>query len=148
MNKLRLGIAALITGLTLSQGVMAHSERGDRGERGHRADGPRCEYDANFDQRTLRGLELSEEQREQIKGMMELHRDQHKTERDEVKAARDNLRQLAQSEALDQSALVNAANELAMIEARQRVARITLLHEVKQVLNEEQRAELAARRGR
>ena len=148
MNKLRLGIAALITGLVLSQAAMAHGERGDRGERGHRADDPRYEYDANFDRRTLRGLELSEEQREQIKGMMELHRDQHKTERDEVRAARDNLRQLAQAEALDQSALTDAANELAMIAARQRVARINLLHEIKQVLNEEQRAELAARRGR
>ena len=148
MNKLRLGIAALITGLVLSQAAMAHGERGDRGERGHRADDPRYEYDANFDRRTLRGLELSEEQREQIKGMMELHRDQHKTERDEVRAARDNLRQLAQAEALDQSALTDAANELAMIAARQRVARINLLHEIKRVLNEEQRAELAARRGR
>ena len=148
MNKLRLGIAALISGLVLSQGAMAHGERGDRGERGHRADGPRFEYDANFDRRALRGLELTEEQREQIKGIVELHRDQHKTERDEVKAARDNLRQLAQDEALDQSALIDAANELAMIEARQRIARINLLHEMKQVLNEEQRAELAARRER
>ena len=49
---------------------------------------------------------------------------------------------------LDQSALTDAANELAMIAARQRVARINLLHEIKRVLNEEQRAELAARRGR
>lgn len=148
MNKLRLGIAALITGLVLSQAAMAHGERGDRGERGHRTDDPRYEYDANFDRRTLRGLELTEEQRQQIKGIVELHRDQHKTERDEIKVARDNLRELAQDEALDQSALTNAANELATIAARQRVARINLLHEIKQVLNEEQRAELAARRGR
>lgn len=145
MNKLRLTIGALITGLVISQGAVAH---GDRGERGLFSDEGRHGHELNFNREALRGLDLSDTQRQEIKAIIEQHRQQNEANRGGLRAARDKLRQLAREDVLDQDAVTDAANDLARLTAQERVAQIRLRHEVKQILNEQQLAVLTSRRNR
>lgn len=108
-------------------------------DRGHEGDGPA----AGFHMKALKGLDLTEAQKDQIKTLMEQHR-ASMPKRDELKPEMEQLKALVQADTFDEAVR-------ALLESRQKdkldheVARAKLQFEIHKVLTVEQKAKLAER---
>lgn len=109
-------------------------------ERDHEGHGPA----AGFHMKALKGLDLTDAQKDQIKTLMEQHR-ATMPKRDELKSEMDQLKALVQDDTFDEAAV------RALLEAKQKdkldheVARAKLQFEINKVLTVEQKAKLAER---
>jgi protein CpxP len=109
-------------------------------ERVHEGHGPA----AGFHMKALKGLDLTDAQKDQIKTLMEQHR-ATMPKPDEIKPEMDQLKALVQADTFDEAAV------RALLESKQKdkldheVARAKLQFEINKVLTVEQKAKLAER---
>lgn len=129
-------IALLFSGLLATTSISSFAGP-DRGHEGH---GP----EAGLHMKALRGLDLTDSQKEQIKMLMDQHR-ATMPKRDEVKPEMDQLKALVQADSFDEAAV------RALLEAKQKdrldqdVSRAKLQFDINKVLTVEQKAKLAER---
>lgn len=129
-------IALLFSGLLAATSISSFAGP----ERGHQGHGP----SAGLHMKALKGLDLTDVQKEQIKTLMEQHR-ATMPKRDEVKPEMDQLKALVQADSFDEAAV------RALLESKQKdkldheVARAKLQFEINKVLTVEQKAKLAER---
>ncbi|MCA1930244.1 Spy/CpxP family protein refolding chaperone [Rheinheimera sp.] len=129
-------IALVFSGLMATNSISSFAGP----ERGHEGHGPAM----GFHLKALKGLDLSEAQKEQIKALMEQHR-ATMPKPDQVKPEMEQLKALVQAESFDEAAV------RALLESKQKdkldqdVARAKLQFEINKVLTTEQKAKLAER---
>ena len=86
----------------------------------------------------MRGLDLTDAQREQVRAIMESHRDQQKAIGDRMQAARKALRAAIEAETADENAIRAAAADIGAIEADAAVLQAKIRGEVFGLLTPEQ----------
>lgn len=129
-------IALLFSGLLAATSISSFAAP----ERGHQGHGP----SAGLHMKALKGLDLTDAQKEQIKTLMEQHR-ATMPKRGEAKPEMDQLKALVQADSFDEAAV------RALLESKQKdkleheVARAKLQFEINKVLTVEQKAKLAER---
>lgn len=99
-------------------------------------------------QRISDRLDLSDSQRDQIKGVLKSHKDEILQEMRDVRSARLALRRAIDSSPADEAAIRGKASELGKAEGDAAVLRARLKAEILPVLNDEQKEKLAAFRSR
>jgi periplasmic protein CpxP/Spy len=129
-------IALLFSGLVAATSISSFAGS-DHGHEGH---GPA----AGMHLKALKGLDLTDAQKEQIKALTAQHR-ASMPKRDEVKLEMEQLKALVQADTFDEAAV------RALLESKQKdkldheVARAKLQFEINKVLTVEQKAKLAER---
>jgi Spy/CpxP family protein refolding chaperone len=124
-----LAAAALLVAPVLAQpGPMKANCRGSHG-----AHGPGMGLN-----RMIEYLDLSAEQQEQMQQLRARHRDETEEVRDRLRAAHDRFADLAHAETLDETALREAASEMAGARAEMMVSRAAMRNEMRQILTPEQ----------
>ncbi|GAA0551480.1 hypothetical protein GCM10009098_18900 [Rheinheimera aquimaris] len=126
---------SVITASSLSGSVMAHEHRAARHDGAH--------HERHLPmKRMLAGLDLTDNQREQIKQLMQQQREAFKREgRDN--AAHLQLQALLIAEQFDESAARQLLEQQQQRAVEKRLTMLKLQHQVLQVLTEEQRQQLA-----
>ncbi|MGE3843661.1 MAG: Spy/CpxP family protein refolding chaperone [Vicinamibacterales bacterium] len=94
----------------------------------------------------LRGLGLSDAQRQQIRSITESHRSDFRTLAARLRTAQDGLRETTTAETMDEAAIRNAAAQLADVQADAAVLRARVRQEVWNVLTPEQQQKATAAR--
>ena len=145
MKTLHKGFSALVlltavaVGATMVSGTAWAYRGGDRdggcactqrdgGWKGHGQQGDRL----------AKALDLSKEQTEQVKGIFRKHRDETAPLRKEMVSGRRELRNLIQSDKLDEAALREQVKKIAAMEGELAVRRARMSQEVRTVLTPEQ----------
>lgn len=149
MNKLTLksGLLALMTTATLlSSAAFAEPPASDAAPYHHKMHG---EYRAHHDgmHKLFRGLDLTEEQRGQVKQIMQQHRDTMKQNRPSIEE-----RQVRQAKMLDllSADSFNESEAVALVQAKQQqrqnaaIAKLKVQHDIYQMLTPEQQATFKA----
>jgi periplasmic protein CpxP/Spy len=90
----------------------------------------------------LRGLDLNDAQREQVKQIFDSHRDEQKALGDRSRAAQQALALAKTGEAFDEGSVRARAAELALVEADMAVASARTYAEVFQILTGDQQSQL------
>jgi protein CpxP len=91
----------------------------------------------------LRQLDLTEAQRDQVKAIMESHKEQMQATGEKVREARKAVEAAIAAETVDEAAIRNAHAQLAQAMADGAVLRANVRHEVMQILTPEQKAKAA-----
>ncbi len=86
----------------------------------------------------LRGLDLTDAQREQVKAIMESHRDEQKAIGDRTQAARKALHEAIAADAFDETAVRAKAAEIGAVEADAAVLQARIKSEIFAILTPEQ----------
>jgi Spy/CpxP family protein refolding chaperone len=86
----------------------------------------------------LRGLDLSDTQQEQIKAVMESHRDEQKAIGDRMRTAREALRDAIEADTFDEAAIRAAAARIGAVEADAAVLQGKIRAEIVALLTPEQ----------
>ncbi|MFO7695397.1 MAG: Spy/CpxP family protein refolding chaperone [Vicinamibacterales bacterium] len=122
-------------------GMMAQGMRGPGGPgmRGGPGGGPFGLVGAG-----LRGLDLTDAQREQVRAIMESHRDEQKAIGDRMQAARKALHEVIAADAVDEGAIRAKAGEVGAVEADAAVLQAKIRAEVFGILTPEQAAKAKA----
>ena len=94
----------------------------------------------------LRGLELSDAQREQVRTIMESHREEQKAIGDRMQAARTALHEAIAADTFDEGAIRAKAAEIGAVEADAAVLQAKIRAEVFTILTPEQAAKAKALR--
>ena len=94
----------------------------------------------------LRHLDLTDEQREAIRGAVQRHRESGQSLRQQLGAARQALRDEVRSGGADEAAIRALAAEVAPLAADAAVGRAALHAEIRELLTDEQRTQLEALR--
>ena len=94
----------------------------------------------------LRQLDLTEEQRQQVRDVMQRHRDEFKALGTQVRAAREALRSATEGEVLDQGAVRAATGQIAEAQAQGVILRAKVRQEVLALLTPEQQEKAKALR--
>ncbi len=94
--------------------------------------------------RVLRQLDLTDDQREAVRGAAERHRESGRSLRQQLGAARQALRDEVRSGAADETAIRGLAAEVAPLAADAAVRRAALYAEIRGLLTDDQRARLEA----
>ena len=87
-------------------------------------------------------LNLSDAQREQVKGIVDSHRDEHRAVAERVRAAHDALEAAVTADQFDEGTVRARSAEAASVDADIAVAQARLRTEVLQILTADQRAQL------
>lgn len=90
----------------------------------------------------FRELDLSDDQKAQVKSIVESHEAEFKAAREKIGAARETLRQLLEADAIDESAIRAKNVEVANAEADAAILGAKVRAQTLQVLNSEQLAKL------
>jgi protein CpxP len=98
--------------------------------------------------REYRRLDLSDDQKAQIKTIAESHQAEFKAVRDKVRAAREGLRTLLQAETLDEAAVRAKSVEVAAAEADVAILGAKVRAQTQQVLTAEQLQQLKDQRAK
>ncbi|MEH8021783.1 MULTISPECIES: Spy/CpxP family protein refolding chaperone [Rheinheimera] len=130
-----LGVIAAAT--SFSTAVLADSN----GHNGHHHKGTRHSQAMPM-QRMLGKVKLTEEQREQVKQLVQQHRVAHKEQRI-GNTERKQLRELIEATQFDAVAVRQLLEQQQSARLEQRVARMELRHQILQVLTDEQRLQMA-----
>ncbi len=122
-------------------GMMAQGMRGPGGPgmRGGPGGGPFGLFGAG-----LRGLDLTDAQRGQVRAIMESHRDEQKAIGDRMQAARKALHEAIAADALDEGAIRAKAGDVGAVEADAAVLQAKIRAEVFGLLTPEQAAKAKA----
>jgi Spy/CpxP family protein refolding chaperone len=91
-----------------------------------------------------RELNLTDAQRDQIKAIVEAHKDEWKALADKERTARLALAQTIAADTVDEAAIRQKSSEVAAVEADMAVARAHAHAEVFQILTADQKAQLKA----
>ncbi len=113
---------------------------GDRGQ-----SGPRGEHFLHF---MLRGLDLTDAQKEQIRGLLEQEREGAEDRHTALRDAHQSLHQLATAETYDAAAVKAAAETIGRLSAEMAENRARVGNSIYQVLTPEQRQQLEERHER
>ena len=108
---------------------------GPRGMRGPGAGGPE-----------FRGLDLSDDQRAQLRKIREARQSEFKAAGEKLHAAREGMRALIESDSINESAIRAKSQEVAAAEAEVAILNAKVRAESMQVLTSEQQAKLKERR--
>ena len=84
------------------------------------------------------GIDLTEDQRQQVRSIMESHRDQMQQVGEKVRTAREGMQALIEADTLDESAIRAKAAEVAAAEADAAIMQAKVRAEVFQILTPEQ----------
>jgi periplasmic protein CpxP/Spy len=90
----------------------------------------------------FRGLDLTDDQRAQIKSINDSHREQFQQAGEKVRAARQAMQALIESDSIDESAIRSKSAEIASAEADAMILSAKVRQESMQVLTSEQLAKL------
>ena len=90
----------------------------------------------------FRELDLSDDQRAQIKQIAESHRDEFKAAGEKVGAAREGMRTLMEADSIDENAIRAKSQEIAAAEAEVMILNAKVRQQSLQVLTSEQQAKL------
>jgi protein CpxP len=96
--------------------------------------------------RGFRGLDLTDDQKAQLKSIAESHRDEFRAAREKGRAAHNGMRALLEAETLDEAAIRAKSTEIAVAEADAMILNAKVRRESLQVLTPEQQAKLKERR--
>jgi protein CpxP len=130
--------AALISGgaLVLAQSAEGPGAHGPRGPRG--GPGGRMEFG-------LRGIELTDAQRQQVQTIMASHRDELQQVGEKVREAHRAFAQATSAETIDEAAIRTASTVVASAMADEGILRARIRSEVNGILTAEQREQLKTR---
>ena len=132
------GLAAILGGTataTLAQGAGPHGP--GRGLRGGLA---------RFDDFGLRGIELTDAQRDQIRAIRESHREATRAVHSKLRDAHRALAEAARADTIDEAAIRARSTEVATAMADEAILRAKVRNEVLAVLTAEQQAKLKEQR--
>jgi Spy/CpxP family protein refolding chaperone len=87
-------------------------------------------------------LNLSDAQRDQVKGIVDSHREEHRAVADRARAARETLAAAIAADQFDEGTVRARSAEVASVEADLAVAQARLRADVLQILTADQRAQL------
>jgi len=90
----------------------------------------------------FRELDLSDDQKAQLKSIAESHRDEFRAAGDKARAAHDGMQALMEADAIDEAAIRAKSAEIAATEADVMILNAKVRHESLQVLTSEQQAKL------
>ena len=102
--------------------------------------GPRGQ--GNMLMRALDRLDLSDEQQEALKALLEDNRESVEANREQLHEARTALREAMQAETVDLNAVRTLADKVGAVETEAAVFRASMKNQIMEILTEEQRAEL------
>lgn len=138
-----LAIAAIVAAGGVLTAVPAHADHGNG-----RCD---CEAYARWQvnrsgkwRQMAKALRLTKEQREQIRGIFEKHREGLAPQRKELRAGRDALRELMQADKPDEAAIRAQVGKVSATQAELAVLRAKMFAEVRAVLTPEQQKKFKA----
>jgi periplasmic protein CpxP/Spy len=131
-----LGTAAVLVTAT----VWARQESWEEGWRPHRFARMHRAFGGGFDGFALRQLDLTDEQREQIRSIREQNREAARAVGQKLMTARQGLRDAATAETMDEAAIRAAAGALATAEAEAAINHARVHAQVWKVLTPEQQA--------
>lgn len=94
----------------------------------------------------LKRLDLTQEQRAQVRDIISAHREEMRSHADALAAARETLMETMEAESLDESAVREAHRALAGVKEEMAVLRARMFHEIKGILTPEQNARLVQMR--
>ena len=140
------GVLALGTSAVLVTASVWARQGQDRGADGQRPGFGRMHRHSGggFDGRALRGLDLTDDQRQQIRSIHEGSREATRAVGEKLMTARRALRDAAAAETIDESAIRAAAGALANAEAEAAIARARVHAQVWKVLTPEQQEKAKA----
>jgi len=90
----------------------------------------------------FRELDLTDDQKAQLKSIAESHRDEFKAAGDKARAAHDGMQALLEADAVDEAAIRAKSAEVAAAEADMMILNAKVRHESLQLLTSEQQAKL------
>ena len=130
-------VAALIGGGTFAfaQAAQGHDGHGPRGPRG----GP-GRMDLG-----LRGIDLTDEQRQQVQTIMESHRDELRQAGNKMREAHRAFAEATSAETIDEAAIRTASTSIASAMADEGILRAKVRSEVSGILTAEQREQIKTR---
>ena len=140
-----LGVVAVLSASLLAQAPASPGGRGERGTRGH---GP-MGMGRGLEGLPLRNLDLTDAQREQVRGIMTARQADFKAIGDRLKTAHEAQRQAVTRVPVDENEIRARVSEASAVEADFAILRARIHEQVYQVLTPEQQAKaktLAAER--
>ena len=140
-----LGVVAALSASLLAQGPDGPGARGERGMRGH---GP-MGMGRGLEGLPLRGLDLTDAQREQVRGIMTARQADFKAIGERLRTAHEAQRQAVTRVPVDENEIRARVSEASAVEADFAILRARIHEQVYQVLTPEQQAKaktLAAER--
>ena len=96
----------------------------------------------------FRELDLTDDQKAQLKSIAESHRDEFRAAGEKVRAARDGMQALVEADSIDESAIRAKSAEIAAAEAEVMILNAKVRQESMQVLTSEQQQKLKELRAR
>jgi protein CpxP len=144
-KKLAVGAGALALAATF--GLTVFAQQGPPEGRPGRPGGPGPRAGAMALGFALGQLDLSDAQREQVRAIVQRHREEQRTLATQTRTARRALDQAAEAPTVDEAAIRTAAGTLAEAEAQMALMRARVRAEVLEVLTPEQRAKAEALKG-
>ena len=132
-------------GLEVSQDQQQHRQE-RRGPGGPGMSGPRGMRGPGFGGPEFRGLDLSDDQRAQLRKIREARQPEFKAAGEKLHAAREGMRALIESDSINESAIRAKSQEVAAAEAEVAILNAKVRAESMQVLTSEQQAKLKERR--
>lgn len=136
---LRIGAAAMTVGLVAGVYVSAQNTDGPRGPFAERRGGPGGPMRALGP--IIGRLNMTDTQKDQLKGIMDSHRDESRALGDRAMKARQALQTAVTAEALDEGLIRARAAELAAIESDLAVAQARIHADVFRILTPEQQTQ-------
>ncbi|MCW8877308.1 MAG: Spy/CpxP family protein refolding chaperone [Kangiellaceae bacterium] len=149
MNKKTLISGVLLVGL-LSGAVMAHpkfesaAEKAEFKEKMRHGKHHRMEDGKDLFRAALRHLDLTDEQKEQLKAVKNAKKGTFKVKRQEIHGLKKQMRQLMNAEQIDEGAIKALSLQIAELKADQLIQRAQLKQEVMKLLTDEQKSKLEA----
>lgn len=141
MNKL---LTALLVGsLTLGGLTLAKADDDDKGKGEYK--GRYCEYGmgrASRIERMAEALGLSESQLKQVREIQEKYHPKKQVLRDKMKSSRQQLREVMQSDNVDQGKVSKLAQQIGDLKAEKIMLRVQKYSEMNKVLTKEQREKM------
>lgn len=136
---------ALVTAATSAQAAVAKQDQAQQDQRSPRGRGPgmRGAMGGPMDIGPgFRRLNLTDDQKTQLKQIAESHRDEFRAAGEKVRAAREGMRTLMESDTIDENAIRAKSQEIAAAEAEVVILNARVRQQSMQLLTAEQLAKL------
>ena len=141
-KSITIAVAVLVAAGAMLAGGLAYAQRGPEGRHGFGGPG----FGRGFEGRgPLADLNLSTEQREQVRAIFERHKEEFKSAGEKMEAARSAQRAAVDAVPFDESEIRSRTTEVANAEAEMAILRARVNGEVFQVLTPDQQTQLKER---
>ena len=141
MKKLTVAILSMV--LVAGGAMFVFAQDGAANKDGKRGFGKRGFHRGGRHGMMLRGLDLTDEQKAQIKTIMQASKENSKPLREQVKATREKLQMLAESGNFDQARIQALADEQGKLTAQMIVEKEKVKSQISAILTAEQKAKAA-----